>query len=78
MTLPEVCEDVSNQFRTCVDNENLWGRLQGRCDGLKEAFESCLRREYVRRKRRSLKSSKEARQKWEEASAELGYDHLNK
>ncbi|TPX62978.1 hypothetical protein PhCBS80983_g00137 [Powellomyces hirtus] len=45
MTLPIACEEISQRFRACADRENLWGRLLGRCDYLKDELEKCLRKE---------------------------------
>ncbi|KAJ3174504.1 hypothetical protein HDU87_007095 [Geranomyces variabilis] len=78
MTLPIACEEISGRFRDCVDRENLWGRILGRCDYLKDELELCLRKEYLGRKRRSAKNSKETRRKWEEANAEIGLDTPSK
>ncbi|KAI8821821.1 uncharacterized protein EV422DRAFT_566899 [Fimicolochytrium jonesii] len=74
MTLPEPCVAISDKFRACVDRENLWGRLLGRCDVLKEELEKCLRKEYIGKKRSSLKSSRERRKKWEEANTDIGVE----
>ncbi|KAJ3016548.1 hypothetical protein HKX48_003990 [Thoreauomyces humboldtii] len=74
MTLPVACEEISTRFRACVDRENLWGRILGRCDVLKEELEKCMRKEYIGRKRRSVKQSKEVRAKWEEANADIGME----
>ncbi|RKO89668.1 hypothetical protein BDK51DRAFT_50326 [Blyttiomyces helicus] len=72
MTLHDACEGVNAIYRDCIDNAGLWGKILGRCDDLKFAFDACMKKEFEKVRLENKENAKKRMSGWKERNAELG------